>query len=67
MAAEAGEPQASCNMGLMYRQGDGVAKDHTLAMKFYTLMVTSVKGHAEVVQALLRAGGSQYMQNADVG
>lgn len=35
-AAEQGNPESQCDLGLMYAKGDGVAKDPTEAVKWFT-------------------------------
>merc|ERR1711971_950618 len=35
-AADVGQPEANCSLGLMYGMGDGVPKDPKKALKFFT-------------------------------
>ena len=43
IAAEKGDLTANCNFGVVYEQGDGVAKDMKKALQYYT--IAAEEGH----------------------
>ena len=61
--AEQGNSSAQYNLGIMYRNGKGVAQDYKTAVKWYTLAAEQGNAAAQSLLGLMYAGGKGVAQD----
>ena len=63
MAADQGNAQAQCNLGLMYNHGQGVAQDYSAAMKWYRMAAGQGNAQAQVNLGIMYHQGQGVAQD----